>query len=246
MINALIIDDEKVSRQLLVLLLQKHCPDVTILGEANTVSDAYAKIRELKPNLIFLDVEMPNGGGFSLLEKFEKPEFDVIFTTAYDRFAAQAFKVDAADYILKPISEHDLKKAVSKVAGQKRLSLEYRNFMAHKQESASSKMIALNTYKGFQFVYASDLIRCEANGSHTLCYLLSRQKVMANVTIGALEKILAEQSFYRVHHSHLINLNYVKSYVYGRTGLVQMADDSMVEVSQRKRKGFLEMFNTPR
>ena len=246
MINALIVDDEKVSRQLLSLLLKKHCPEVTVLAEATTASDAYSKIKQLKPNLVFLDIEMPNGDGFSLLEKFEKPEFDVIFITAYERFAAQAFRVDASDYIMKPVSEHDLKKAVSKIISKRTLLLDYRKLVNNTKDSSQAKMIALSTYKGFQFVYASDIIRCEANGSHTLCYLTNHQKVMVNVTIGALEKTLAEHSFFRVHHSHLINLTCVKSYVYGRTGTVYMSDDSTVEVSQRKRKSFLELFTMPR
>lgn len=246
MINAIIVDDENKGRDLLEILLKENCPTINVIDKVGSAEDAFFSIIEKKPDLVFLDIEMPGGTGFDLLEKFDNINFSIIFVTAYDKYALKAFKFSAADYLLKPVDEEELKAAVQKVVKKESIadnndlhSLTY-NYKSLKTDHSK---LALVTGSGLVFVEIKNISRCEANGKFTWVYSNDREKILANKNLGEFENFLTDYNFIRVHHSHLVNVDFIKSYKPGRTGTITMQDDSQVDVSQRKKDDFLKKLN---
>ncbi len=246
MINAIIVDDENKGRDLLEIILKENCPTVTIVDKVGSAEDAFFSILEKKPDLVFLDIEMPGGTGFDLLEKFDNINFSIIFVTAYDKYALKAFKFSAVDYLLKPVDEEELKLAVQKVIKKEQLpdnndfeSLSYN----YKSLKSDNNKLALATNTGLVFVEIKTITQCEANGKSTWCYINGQEKILANKNLGEFENFLSDYNFIRVHHSHLVNIDFIKSYKPGRTGTITMQDGSEVDVSQRKKDDFLKRLN---
>jgi two-component system LytT family response regulator len=246
MINAVIVDDEKKGRDLLEILLKENCPTVNIINKVGSVEDAFYNIIEKKPDLVFLDIEMPGGTGFDLLEKFDNINFSIIFVTAYDKYALKAFKFSAVDYLLKPVDEEELKTAVSKVI-KKDYPPENNDFESltynYKSLKTDNRKLALDTSAGLVFVEIKNITHCEANGKSTWCYIHNQEKILAKKNLGEFENFLSDYNFIRVHHSHLVNVDFIKSYKPGRTGVITMQDNSLVDVSQRKKDDFLKKLN---
>jgi two-component system, LytTR family, response regulator len=246
MINAIIVDDEKSGRALLLLLLKEHCPNVNIIDTANSVEQALEMINRLSPDLVFMDIELTNGTGFDILNKIENPNFSVIFVTAYDKYAIKAFKFSAIDYLLKPVDEEELVRAVKQAEKHKKENLFpsiealNKNYDTLRHESGK---LALTTQTGLVFVEIKDLIRCEADGKYTNCYLTNNTKIVVSRNLKEFEDFLSEHNFIRIHHSHLVNMEYIKQYYSGRGGYVLMSDGSTVDVSQRKKEEFLKRLN---
>jgi two-component system LytT family response regulator len=246
MIKAVIIEDEKKSADLLVQLLQKNCPDISIAGKAENVREGIDLVNKLKPELIFLDVMMPDGSGFDVLEKLKDLKFDVIFTTATDKFAVKAIKYSALDYLLKPIDPAELIAAVKKISdrsqsirgGASEENLRSLLENVRQNENQFSK-ITLPTGHAYEIVLIKDIIRCEANDNYTNVYLASGKKFLVSGTLKHYEDLLPSNDFTRVHHSHLINMNHMVRFVKEDGGYVVMSDGSKVEVSRRKREDFL-------
>ena len=209
MIKAILIEDEKKSRDVLAHLLQKNCPDISIIGIAENVKAGIEIVHNLKPELIFLDVMMPDGSGFDVLEKISDLKFDVIFTTASEKFAVKAIKFSALDYLLKPIDAEELKAAVKKVLDRKHIISPKENLHSlleniKKSDEQYSK-ITLPTGSAYEVVLVKDIIRCEANDNYTNVYLADGKKFLVSGTLKHYEELLPEKDFVRVHHSHLIN-----------------------------------------
>jgi two-component system LytT family response regulator len=247
-ITALIIDDERRSRETLASLIEKYCPAIKIIGFADSASTGAEAIKLHSPNLVFLDIEMPFGSGFDMLEKLGNYSFEVVFTTAYDQYALRAFKFSALDYLLKPIDRDELVEAVSRV--EKRVSKKQHNLSREanehlevllyniKNKHLHSSKIALPTSDGIVFVQVNDIIRCESERNYTYFYMVGGEKILITRTLKEFELMLADFDFFRVHHSHLINLAYVKRYVKSDGGSLIMNDDSIVQIS-RKYKDIL-------
>lgn len=245
MIKAIIVDDEKRGRDLLEILLKENCPNVMVIDKAGNADDAFYSINNKQPDLVFLDIEMPGLSGFDLLKKFEKIDFSIIFVTAYDKYAVKAFKFSALDYLLKPIDEEELKEAVQKVnktSVQTNAELEglTNNLKTLKKESSK---IALQSNKGIVLVEIKNIIHCEANGKTTWVYINGQEKILATKNLGEFESFLSDYNFIRVHHSHLVNMSHIKSYIPGRTGTILMTDEAKIDVSQRKKDDFLKKLN---
>jgi two-component system LytT family response regulator len=244
MIKAVIIEDEKKSAEVLAQLLQKNCPDVTIAGRAENVKEGTELIRTLKPELIFLDVMMPDGSGFDVLEKLSDLKFDVIFTTATDKFAVKAIKYSALDYLLKPIDADELIAAVKKVADSKTKFSTEQNLrfllenIRHGDDQYSK--ITLPTGTSYEVVLVKDIIRCEANDNYTNVYLTNGRKYLVSGTLKHYEDLLPEKDFIRVHHGYLINMNHMTRFLKEAGGYAVMSDGSKVEVSRRKKDDFLK------
>jgi two-component system, LytTR family, response regulator len=246
MITALIVDDDVKNTRVLRGLLEEFCPQIEITGEANSVEEAIAHIRKEKPALVFLDIEMPYGNGFDLLDELNPVDFEVIFITAYDNYAIKAIKYCALDYLLKPVNIKELLAAVNKVTEQiqskdsrSRLKLFFDHF-ANKQTELQK--IAVPAMDGLIFVDFKDIVRCEAKGSYTQIHLINGKKITTTKTIREFEEILPETIFFRVHNSHMVNLNYIKKYFRGRGGYIVMEDDTNIEVASRRKDSFLEKF----
>ncbi|MCK5852148.1 response regulator transcription factor [bacterium] len=240
-IKSIIVDDEKHGRENLAGILEQHCPEVIVLGEADSVMNAISLIKNKNPDLVFLDIEMPKANGFQLLEHFKDFSFEVIFVTAYDNYAIKAIRFSAADYILKPINYNDLKVAVDKVAHRIRLKEEnervkqlYRNI-----KYPTNPRIGLPTSDRIEFVEVHKIIRCQGEGNYTHFYFQENKHLLVAKTLVEFEDLLQEYSFIRVHKTHLVNLKHVVAYVKTDGGLLQLSNGDSVAVS-RRRKEFVQ------
>lgn len=245
-IKALIIDDEKRSRETIFHLLKLFCPTVTVLAEAADITDAYQKINDLQPDLLFLDIDMTGGSGFDLLKKFEDPNFSVIFITAYQEFALKAFKFSAIDYLLKPVNSEDLVAAVAKVeksVQKSNLSVSFEHFLQQYQHSQPNKQLVLKTFDLIYVVKISEIIRCESDNNYTVFYLMDGKKIMVSTTIKEYEELLKHHDFFRVHQSHLVNMNFILHYDKKDGGALVMKDQSHIPVAVRKKESLFTLLS---
>lgn len=239
MIRAVIVDDEQNSSEALEILLKESCPYVQILANCNSAELALEKIPRLKPDLIFLDIEMPNINGFQLLERLPEKNFEVIFTTSYDQYAVKAFKFSALDYLLKPIDRDELEQAVQKLEKpvQHNLTEQLTILMQRiSQPPSAFQKIALPTMQGLELVPVSSIISCTSNNNYTEFILSDKRKILVSRTLKDVEEMLHDYSFVRVHNSHIINLNAVTRYVKGEGGYLIMSDGSTIDVSRGKKE----------
>ncbi len=249
-IRALIIDDEQKSRNLLKTVVEKYCPQVTIVGSAASAAEAYAQVQDKKPNLLFLDIEMPYGSGFDLLQRLNQTDFEVIFITAFDQYALQAIKFHALDYLLKPLDVLQLIDAVKtaeKRLGNKLDQKRLQHLLANLNNSdKTSHQLAIPTVDGREFIPINQIIHCAADGSYTSFALNNKKPLLSSKNLGEYEKILPKitaspkHCFFRVHHSHLINLSYIKKYN-SKENYIQMEDESMITIAHRRKADFLKV-----
>jgi two-component system, LytTR family, response regulator len=244
MIKAVIIEDEPKSLKTLEMMLSEHCPAVYVAATADSVQSGVDVIQKNKPDLVFLDISLDSENSFEILERLPSVNFQIIFITAYKDYALEAFKVSAIDYLLKPIEVEQLVKAVRKCESKNHLSvLSDQVSMLLERNNESVKRIALPTLNGLSFINISDIVRCEASGSYTNFILRNSKQILASRNIKEYEKMLENYDFYRIHDSHIVNLAYVRHYIKGRGGYVILDDNSQVEVSVRRKNGFLERFS---
>ena len=245
MIRTVIVEDKPVNAKRLINLIKEYYPTIKVEGTAETVKAGIALIEEKNPDLVFLDIELPDGTGFDLLEHFQQPNFHVIFTTAHDQYAIRAIKFSAVDYLLKPIDGKELLLAVQRVADRLVKKNAENNIHFLKQQIRSTQKefsnIALPTLEGFLYVALSDIMRCEAKDNYTLFHLVNNKNILVTRTLKEYEDLLSESNFYRIHHSHMINLAHMVKYNKGVGGSVIMSDGSEVEVAKRKREEFLRI-----
>lgn len=242
--KTVIIDDEKDSREILANYLKKYCPDVTVCGFGESVATGLAEIKRHDPDLIFLDIEMPYGNGFDLLDKIEDITFETIFVTAYDNYAIQALNQSAAYYLLKPIDIDELIKAVDKI----RKEQAEQNYVQHakvlvenKKEGAHQKVM-LPTMEGFEIVDVNSILYCEAADNFTKFYFEQNQPLLICRTLKYFEDVLSTHRFLRIHRSYLINPDFVLRYTKGKGGYVTMKNNQELEISPARKKEFLELF----
>lgn len=245
-IKAIIVDDEQHCIDALRTMLEKKCPEVIVLAGVNSVSEAKLLIDELQPDLVFLDVEMPHQNGFELLKLYDKVVFDVIFTTAYEQYALKAIKFNALDYLLKPFSVQDLQEALRKYherrlnkqeAGIAPLEVFLQNMKTMQQ---TNKKIALPTINGLVFMPVQNIVRCESTGNYTRIFFTDRKQLLVSKPLKEFEELLTDVDFFRIHNSHLINLQQMESYIQGEGGFALMSDGTQVEVSRRRKADFLK------
>jgi len=247
MIKTLIIEDEQKSREMLAAIIQKNCPELQIVGLAENVQEGVRLIKETNPELVFLDISMPDGSGFDLLEQVPDHRFELIFATASDQHAIRAIKYSACDYLLKPIDIDELKVAVDKVISKKKVSPNMENLqflIQHlKRADENFQKITLPTGNAYEIVNIKDIIRCEADGSYTIFYLADKRKLMISAGLKHYEELLPESEFIRVHHHHLINMNHVVRFLKEDGGYAVMSDGSKIEISRRKKEAFMDKLN---
>jgi two-component system LytT family response regulator len=230
----------------LTTLLSEFCPAVEIVGTGDNARSGEAAIRTLQPELVFLDIEMPLGSGFEILNNLMPINFEVIFVTAFDKYMIQAFRYCVIDYLLKPVNIEELKNAVDNAVKRvqaNRANLQVANLLNNlKAEQPDSKKIALPVKGGYDFVRIADIIRCEANGSYTTIFVHGGTKAVVAKNLKEYESFLPPELFFRVHNAHLVNLSFVKKYNQGRGGHLEMEDGSLIEVATRKKSEFLLRF----
>jgi len=246
MIESIIVDDEPKNISVLRKMLNDFCDDVDVVAEAKDAQQAIALIQQHSPDLVFLDIEMPYGNAFDILDKLMPVNFEVIFITAFNDYALKAFKYCALDYLLKPISINELRVAVEKAAtsiSSKSMGLQLKNLIDNlKNKNEALRKIAFSSKEGLVFIEMGDIIRCEASGSYTHIFIKGKEKIISSKSVKEYEEILPEAIFFRIHHSHIINLTEIKKYHRGRGGHVEMSDGAFIDVAVRRKEEFLSRF----
>jgi two-component system, LytTR family, response regulator len=244
-IRILIIDDEEAAGNILQLLIEKHVPGEKQIHYCNTPEEALRILPEFKPSLVMLDIEMPNMNGFDFLNKAVNWEFDVIFTTAYDKYAIKAIRFSALDYLLKPIDIIDLQNAVNRHIIKKEFKPRQQEKLVDnlinnlKQKDTSAFKLALSTMEGVFFFEPAQIIRCEGENNYTRFYFPDRKPLLVSRTMKEFEDILTEYDFIRVHKSHLVNRKFVKHL--DKDDLLWLTDDSHIVVSRRKKEEVMKV-----
>jgi len=245
-IKAVIIEDEAASRLTLRNYLLKYCPQIELLGEAANIKEGYDLIQKTQPQLVFLDIEMPFGNAFDLLDKYTEIPFETIFVTAFSNYALQAINLSSCSYLLKPVDIDELIIAVDKLeenlvqqSGFKTANILLENLSI---ENKQLKKIVLPTMEGFDVVKLKDIVRCKANDNLTDFYLADGKKKTVCKTLKFFEEALTEFDFLRVHKSHIVNINYVDSYQKGKTGEIKLNNGISVPLSSSRKDSFMLKF----
>ena len=244
MLQAIIIDDEQHCIDSLATDLSKHCNNIEVIAKCNSAKEGILSIKKLKPQLIFLDVEMPWMNGFEMLEMLDSIDFCIIFTSAYDKFAAKAFRISAVDFLLKPIDAADLKEAVHK-AEEKILSaagtVNIQNLLHNIHQPAQQQKIALPSRDGYEFTPVNSILYCGAEGAYTKVVLTDKHSMLISRTLGDIEEMLPHEIFVRIHHSTIVNLNAVTHYSRTDGGYVVMSTGEKLMVSKARKDALLSV-----
>jgi two-component system LytT family response regulator len=243
MLRSIIVDDEFKSRESLKSLIERFCDNIEVSATCHNGDEAVAAIETVKPDIVFLDIQLQKETGFDILQRLDKIDFEVIFTTAYSEFAIKAFSFSAIDYLLKPVEIASLRKAIEKA--RKRIVGNISERVAHLAETMKTtsfrhSRLAIPSNDGLVFIVVGEILYCEASGNYTNIYMDDNRKFVVSRTLKEYEDLLEEQDFFRIHNSHLINLNAIKKYIRGEGGQVVMKNDKTLDVSKMKKKGFLD------
>jgi two-component system LytT family response regulator len=239
MIRSVIIDDEQHCVKALLKDIQQHCPAIEVVETCSSAKEGIMAIKKHKPDLVFLDVEMPWMNGFEMLEVLGDVNFSIIFTTAHDEFAAKAFRISAVDYLLKPIDAGDLKAAVSKV--EKKMDQgsnlhHISNLLRNIRQPSTEQKIALPQREGYEFIDVSSIIYCSAEGAYTKVFITDKKTMLISRTLGDVEELLPPEMFQRIHHSTLINVTYISQFLRTDGGYVVLKNGEKLSVSKAKKE----------
>ena len=247
MIRCILIDDESNSLEMMEWLLKTYCPQVKIEAMCNAADRGIEAIHKYRPDVVFLDIEMPHMNGFDMLEQFDKLFFDVVFCTAYDQFAIKAFRYSALNYLLKPVDPEDLKETIRRLEEKKsfpsqgQIELLLQNI--RQTNKPGVQRIALTTGDGMIFVPTTEILYCEAESNYTAVVLEGGKKILVSKVLKEIDEALAGPDFFRVHNSFLININRIRKFVRGDGGYVVMEDGANVSISRSRRQEFMELFS---
>ncbi|HEX5149824.1 MAG TPA: LytTR family DNA-binding domain-containing protein [Parafilimonas sp.] len=243
--NAVIIEDEPKNAALLKKMLDTYCPQVTVCGTANSIENAVALITKTNPDLLFLDVEISGGNAFHLLDILQPIKFNVIFVTAYDSYLLKAIRYSALDYLFKPINIQELiaavNKSIDKINTQK-ISQQIELLLENLSTSKPLTTITLPTSFGFYLITVQNIVRCEAKGSYTVFYMNDGKSHIVSKTLKEYEEFLPSDTFFRAHHSHLINIHFIAKYHKGKGGIIEMKDKSVIPLATRRKADFVNLF----
>nr|WP_298922797.1 LytTR family DNA-binding domain-containing protein [uncultured Allomuricauda sp.] len=239
-LKVVIVEDEKHSRETLKKLLEEFCEDVKIIATASSVKEAVKVLSVFSPDIVFLDIELQPGVGFDVLNQIKEPNFEIIFTTAFEKYAIKAIKFSSLDYLLKPIDLDELQQAIEKARNRldKSVSRQQIETLIQNlsQENPRQEKICLATTSGMEFISIEDIIVCKADGSYTSFILKNKNPLLVSKHLKEYENLLADQQFMRVHNSYLINLKEVKKYIKSDGGYIIMSNDMHVSISPRKKE----------
>jgi two-component system LytT family response regulator len=243
MLKAILVDDEPNSVQLLARQLGQHCPQVQVLGQLTDSTEAIELIKAVKPDVVFLDIEMPEMNGFQLLEQFENIAFSVIFVTAYDEFALRAFRFSALDYLLKPVEITDLLAAVSKVERQQRLDYRQLDLLKFQYQSGQyPQKLAVPYQGGVIFVELKEIVYCESDSNYTKLVLTSGKHHLLSKTLREVQEFLEGRNFLRVHRQYVVNLDHIRIYKKGEGNYLVMSNDVSIPVGRQQKDRLMQHF----
>jgi len=246
MLRAVIIDDIDAIRNKNVELIREYCPNVSIMAEASDVKSGVEIIRKFLPDLVFLDVEMPDGTGFDLLQQLKPITFKVIFITGFQDFAIKAFRFSAIDYLLKPIDPADLVEAVQKAEesiNKETLELKFGTLFSNMERPKELQKIVLKTAEKLYSVNVQDIVHCESEKNYTTFYFIDNTKLLVSTTLKEYETLLSPFGFFRTHQSHLINMQYFDHFIKADGGTIVMKNKTTIPLAIRKKEEFLTLLN---
>jgi two-component system, LytTR family, response regulator len=242
-LKTIIVDDEQDAVEFINSIIGEYCTSLNVIGKAYNVLQGVAEINEKKPDLVFLDVEMPNGTGFDLLAQFPDKDFDVVFITAFNHYAIKAIKFSAVDYILKPININEFIEAVDRVTRKRTErttnSNESLRILMENIRSSLPSRLAIPTADGMEYLNPKDIIRIEADRSYSWFFLSGNRKILVSKHLKEFQELLGDRSFFRAHNSHLINLKFVRKFIRKEGGYIEMADNAVIPVSRNRKDLFL-------
>ncbi len=242
MLTAIIIDDELKSRQGLETMLHSMIENVSVVASVDSVNNGIKAIQKNKPDLVFLDIEMPKRDGFELFDAFDVIDFEVVFTTAHEQYATKAFRTTAIDYLLKPIDINLLKEAVERAREKRekdKVNKNFQVFVSNLKKDKSNQQIAISSSDGLLFIKIDNIIYLRGDGAYTYFFLKSGERITTSKNLKEYEDLLSDYDFFRVHKSSLIHLHEMKKYVRGEGGYVVMSNGDSVDVSKRRKENFL-------
>ena len=243
-IKAIIIDDELNSLQNLQQKLEGFCPDINIVATAQKPEEGRLLLKQHQPDVVFLDIEMPKMSGFRMLEELGEYDFDIIFTTAYNHYSIDAIRISAFDYLVKPIGIEDLQQAVERLHKTYNKQTKEKIDILKKSLSdnrSQEDKIAISTSEGIEFIPIKNILHIESKSNYSKIYMPENKNIMVTKILKDFEEMLLPYNFYRVHNSHLINLNYIKKYIRSEGGHVMLQDGTVIDISRRKKEEFLKM-----
>lgn len=242
MLRAVLIDDDESNLSSLSEKISNHCKQVQVIARCDNPEDGIRAIDELKPDIVFLDIEMPQMNGFVMLQQLTNKDFELVFVTAYDHYAIKAIRSCALDYLVKPVEVEELKAAVAKAADlrNKTASSSQLDLLLDHLQKKQPKLLTIPTSDGLQFINIEDIIYLEANDNYSNIYLSTNQKFLVSRTLKDFEELLPADVFIRIHHSSIVNKFYVDKYIRGDGGQVVMRNGNVLDVSKRKKSDFLQ------
>jgi two-component system, LytTR family, response regulator len=243
-LKAILVDDELNSLQNLQFKIQEYCPSIKVVAQTQNPEEAIRMIQQYKPDVIFLDIEMPRMSGFKMLEQIPEVDFEVIFITAYNHYAINAIRISAFDYLVKPVAIEDLQQTAERLGTfTARKSRERADVLKKNMANPKSQddQIAIPTNDGLEFLQIKQIIRIESSSNYSKLYLVSGQHILVTRQLKDFEELLQDYRFYRVHHSHLINLNFITRYIRGDGGQIILRNGDRIDVSRRKKEVFLKL-----
>lgn len=248
MLRAVLIDDEQECLNALAFDLSNYCPEIEIVDICQGGKRGIKSIHKHKPDLIFLDIDMPIISGFDLLEMVGDIDFSVVFTTAYDKYALKAFRISATDYLLKPIDRDELKAAIQKVEAKQSIKSpkDQVTFLLDQLKAVEDdnvKKIALPTFEGTEFINLKDIIYCEADRAYTHVHSVGGRKLYISKTLRHMEEALCDYHFFRVHNSFIVNINFMQKYVKADGGYLLLSNGKQVKVSRSKKEKLVRLFD---
>ena len=245
-LNAILVDDELPSLQNLEQKLIEFCPDIKILAATQKPEEAIHLLTDLKPDVVFLDIEMPRMNGFKMLEEVPEKNFEIIFTTAYTHYAIDAVRLSAFDYLVKPVAVQDLQNAVARLMNNRTVHTPQKLDILKQSLSntrSQNDKISISTLDGMEFYEIKEIVRIESSSNYSKIFFIDNTQVLVSKILKDFEEILMPYRFFRIHHSHLINLTYIKKYLRGDGGQVILQNNDVIDVSRRKKDEFLKLIS---
>lgn len=247
MVRCILIDDEANALEMMEWLMKTYCPQAEIIAMCNTAEQGIEAIRMYKPDVVFLDIEMPRMNGFDMLEQVKDLSFEIVFCTAYDQFAIKAFKYAALNYLLKPVEPDELRITMQRIETKRMVPVNEQLALIldqlYRPEKSTPSRIALTTSEGLVFVSIQDIIYCKAESNYTSVILTDGRRIKVSKVLKEINETLSGPEFYRVHSSFLIAISHVKRYVRGESGYIVMDNDDNITISRNRRQEFLELFS---